>query len=243
MSAHGAPAKLVSHASGFPHPIAPGVIAVVAAALRKAWEMICADPTCHLAPSGPGNPEEDIYTDALCEILGYWLRDSAGSVEGFSRDIFENVGRGENLTNFNLTRINKQPDMVLRLAKAPLVQAQRYVGLFAETKVVTKGKAIRAYTDQGIKRFVRGDYAWAMQDGLMVAYQKNPKRSIGTLAKRLEDDKSLAATQQSAEYLVTTGLPVPLCAASVHSRSWKYQNSTDSPGDIRLWHLWSLDIP
>ncbi len=242
MTAHGAPAKLVSNAGGFPHPVPLSVILIVARALRKAWEIICADPEKHLAPASSSNPEEDRYTDALCEILLWWLSHPEEGVEGFSREIFETVCRGENLSNYDMKVINKQPDLVIRLAKSPMDQLKRYVGLFAETKIVSKGKTIGAYTGDGVARFVRGDYGWGMQDGLMLAYQKKPHRDIGSLAKKLEEDGALCVEAEDGSALVTVGLPVGLCGKSTHRRDWTYQNG-DAPGTIRLWHLWALRCP
>jgi len=239
---HGSPAKLISRATGFPQSISPGVLSVVAKALHEAWVIICENPTNHLAPITPGNPEEDRYTDALCEILFQWLKSADHEVDGFTGDVFDTVVRGENLSNYNQSVINKQPDIVIRLANAPLVQARRYVGLFAETKIVSKSKHISAYTNEGVARFVRGDYAWTMQDGLMVAYQKPPHQPIAKLAGKLQTDNKLLAEKDSDTFLVTSGLPPALCGKSTHQRQWTYAGG-DKPGVIRLWHLWTLELP
>lgn len=239
---HGAPGKLVSQAGGFPHPVPLSVILVVARAVRKAWAIICADPDKHLAPPSPANPEEDRYTDALCEILLWWLSNPEDGVPGFSRDVFETVSRSENVSNYNLQKINKQPDLVIRLAKAPMDQLKRYVGLFAETKIVSKDKGVADYAAGGVARFVRGDYAWGMQDGLMLAYQKNPHCDINVLAKKLTRDGKLCVEKEDGTALVTVGLPPALCGKSTHQRQWAYA-SGDAPGSIRLWHLWALPLP
>jgi len=239
---HGSPAKLISGEAGFPVAISPNVLTVVIRALREAWGLICGDPVTHLAPATPGNPEEDRYTDALCEILSFWLYDPSNPVEGFTADVFETVERGLNLSNFDATVINKQPDLVIRLANAPLVNARRYVGIFAETKVVSKNKSLTSYTKDGMARFVRGDYAWAMQDGLMLAYQKKPHRTLSTLASPLQSDSALLVAPENAKHLVQADLPIPAGGKSTHSRQWSYK-AGGAPGNIRIWHLWAFDVP
>lgn len=239
---HGSPGKLISNNAGFPVRVSPNILTVVIHALQEAWAVICSDPATHLSPITPGNPEEDRYTDALCEILLYFLQDPDCHVNGFTSDVFENVERGANYSNFDLSVINKQPDLVIRLANAPLVNARRYVGIFAETKVVSQTRSLSKYTQDGVSRFVRGDYAWAMQDGLMIAYRKQPRRVIGTLDKSLKKDISLLGMQENAKHLVESGLPIPACGKSTHDRQWSYK-SGGVPGAIRLWHLWAFDVP
>lgn len=239
---HGSPTKLISVGTGFPVMVPPSVLTIVIRALHEAWAIICSDPAKHLAPPTPGNPEEDRYTDALCEILHYWLYDPKNPVQGFTSNVFENVERGANLSNFNQSIINKQPDLVIRLANAPLVNARRYVGIFIEAKVVSKKKGLTSYTDEGLSRFVRGDYAWAMQDGLMIAYRSTPLRDPKTLEPHLKKKQDLLINQENKKNLVQTGLMIPASGKSTHSRNWSYQ-AGGKPGNIRVWHLWSLDIP
>lgn len=239
---HGSPGKLISGKTGFPVMIPPSVLAIVIRALHEAWAVICADPTKHLAPATPGNPEEDRYTDALCEVLYYWLRTSTNPVQGFTSDVFENVERGANLSNFDQSVINKQPDLVIRLANGPLVNAGRYVGIFVETKVVSMKRSLSSYTKDGVSRFVRGDYAWAMQDGLMIAYRTKPHRKLDTLESPLGKDRELLVAPENKKNLVQSGLTIPASGKSTHDRNWTYR-AGGQPGSIRVWHLWSLDIP
>lgn len=63
--------------------------------------------------------------------------------------MFENVERGANLSNFDSSVINKQPDLVIRLANSPLVNTRRYVGIFAETKVVSQKKGSLTILSRG----------------------------------------------------------------------------------------------
>ena len=239
---HGSPGKLISGKTGFPVMIPPSVLTIVIRALHAAWAVICADPAEHLAPVTPGNPEEDRYTDALCEMLGYWLHAPENPVHGFTSEVFENVERGANLSNFDQSVINKQPDLVIRLANGPLVDARRYVGIFVEAKIVSMKRGLRSYTKDGVSRFVRGDYAWAMQDGLMIAYRAKPHRELDSLESPLGKDQALLVAPENKKNLVQSGLTIPASGKSTHNRNWTYR-AGDPPGSIRVWHLWSFDIP
>lgn len=239
---HGSPGKLISGQTGYPLAISPNVLSVVIHALNEAWAIICADPAMHLAPPTKGNPEEDRYTDALCEILSYWLGGYDNPINGFTSDVFGAVERGVNLSNYDLSVINKQPDMVIRLANSPLVQTRHYVGIFAEAKVVSMKTSLTRYTQDGMARFVRGDYAWAMQDGVMIAYRKRPLRALSTLDAPMKSDTTLLVTPENNEHLIQAGLPIPAGAKSSHYRQWHYKDGS-VPGTIRLWHLWAFDIP
>ncbi len=65
----GNPIPLINNANGFPYAVHIGVIKVVAEAIRHAWDVIHSDPSKHLVPKAPGAPDEDRYTDAICQIL------------------------------------------------------------------------------------------------------------------------------------------------------------------------------
>lgn len=240
---HGSPNKLVSHQSGFPQPVSAGVMRVVGQAVAYAWSVIRSDPATHLAQPSPSNPPEDIYTDALCEMLLQMLKDSTAVVPGFSSVLFEHVSRAENLNNYNASVINKQPDLIIQLADGPLQQTRRYVGIYIETKIVSMKTSITRYTNDGLKRFIAGDYAWAMQGALMIAYQGQKPRPRKALELKLASDATLVTVpQDGGQWFATPVGCAPLCGNSVHQRAWRY-HSGDDPGPIRVWHMWTLNIP
>lgn len=240
---HGSPVKLVSHQNGFPHPVSPGVMRVIGQAVVHAWSVIKSDPKKHLALPSPGNPPEDIYTDALCEILLQMLKSPTALVPGFSSVLFEHVSRAENLSNYNASVINKQPDLIIQLADGPLQQTRRYVGIYIETKIVSMSTPITRYTDEGLKRFIVGDYAWAMQGALMIAYQSKKPRPRTALELKLASDTTLATVPQNGgEWFSSPAAAAPLCGNSMHERSWCYLCG-DEPGPIRVWHMWTLHVP
>lgn len=110
----------------------------------------------------------------------------------------------------------------------------------------------------GLRRFVRGDYAWAMQTGLMLTYQRANGRPLTDLTKRLHTTTHLgtrreAAMVASADALcakksqlalpLLTYRTVPAMVRSQHERPWTYTADNESPGDIDVWHVWNLPMP
>jgi hypothetical protein len=115
-------------------------------------------------------------------------------------------------------------------------------GLFIECKPVDRDHpAGSAYCDAGLIRFVRGDYAWAMQNAMMIGYARegyslNPKLS-----------EALASNRK---------VPIPLCSGlegcprtsasafaeqvviSKHQRTFTYVETNLPAGIIVIRHLW-----
>jgi len=243
MSAYrGNPIPLVTCANGFPKSVPPAVLRVVAAAIRKAWQIIESDPDFHLVAPGPGAPEEDIYSSALCHLMQQFLHEDPSPVPGFSSAVIDAICRCESIENFDGSSLNKNPDLVIRLANGSLVATRKWLGLFIEAKVVSLDRTMDGYATEGVGRFVRGEYSWAMQDSLMLAYQKSRQRPLASLEKRLSSDAALAAKKAGDAYLEIRAEFLPLTALSTHERSWRYLGG-DAPGPIRVWHLWDLNVP
>lgn len=237
----GKPRLQITHEAGYPLAVPVNVIRVVARAIAHAWTIICADPDRHLEVPSPKNPAEDVYTEAICNLLCGMLHQPVAGAPGFTSEMFESVGRCESLPNYNGTAINKQPDLIVRLANGPLGATRRLVGVFVESKVISMTRAIDKYTDDGVLRFVRGDYAWTMKAALMLGYQVPRPRPLSSLESKLGSDATLCCEPQPS-YLSVLPELAPLSAASLHGRPWSYPCG-DAPGQIRLWHMWDLTVP
>lgn len=224
-----------------PHPAVPlRIILTTHAALIKAFTLLRIDP-----PDGfrLGTAKEDEITRHLHGILEDRLL-TTKEVEGFDRRRIRNVVRAPEISNYDGTHPAKKPDLVLFLLKREhLSTRSSQDGVFAECKPVDDDHAIGMhYCDRGISRFVHGDYAWAMQDGMMIAYVRG-ERTIG------EDlSNALAATARHA----VLGSPDPPVAvdnsggptrreplsSTVHRRSFLWPGGQGSACEIRLFHSW-----
>ena len=238
----GNPLSMMNSATGFPVALPVNVVRVVARAIKFAWEEIQKAPCKHLVPKGPAVPEEDMYSDALCNLLDQMLKADEPVVDGFSSALFDTICRGESLPNCSGESLNKSPDIVIRLANSPLSGARRLVGIFIESKIVTMSKPITKYTSDGLSRFVVGDYGWAMQAGMMLAYQKEKCRDLFHLERQLSSEPGLLSKPMKGGYLDFRPEYTPITCASHHEREWMYLNG-DKPGPILIWHMWDLKTP
>jgi hypothetical protein len=117
--------------------------------------------------------DEDEITEQLELVLESRLR-RTGEVPGFDRRRFGPVRREPKVTNYNGESPDKMPDLVFHLKPERLDTLSTHDAIFAECKPVHATRAAGAhYCDRGIIRFINGDYAWAMQDALMVAYVRD----------------------------------------------------------------------
>lgn len=172
-------------------------------------------------------------------MLEQMREDPARSVPGFSDEQFGAVIRGGAVANYNHEKLTKQPDLTIRLADRDKYDLGRYIGVFIEAKVVETG--VSKYANDGVRRFVDGEYAWAMRDGVMLAYQAQPTVQLKTLRSHLRKKAELRTREVEGEVLSEAPME-GVCASSLHERNWHYRDKTQ-PGDIRIWHLWRLEIP
>ena len=148
------------------------------------------------------------------------------------------VGRGAESISFDGSRLEKRPDLSIALSGA-----ERRFPLVAEAKILdaAASKTARLYCENGIRRFVQGEYAWGNREAFMIGYVRDGSSIDPTLKTLL----SKAAVSDPDRYMVEV-LPVPVGADSSdlaytrHGRSFVYgsQRPPNRPGTISLWHLW-----
>jgi len=121
---------------------------------------------------------EDQVTAALRSTIESNLRQS-GEVPGFDKRTFETVIRQGQWANYDGKSLTKAPDLFCKLRDdetEPRSVLSEHDGLFIEAKPVDATHAAGSrYCDDGLIRFVRGDYAWAMQEAMMLAYARNDR--------------------------------------------------------------------
>ena len=148
------------------------------------------------------------------------------------------VVRGAESISFDGAHLEKRPDLSIVLSSA-----DRRFPLIAEAKILDVGasKTTKLYCQNGLRRFVLGEYAWANREAFMIGYV----RDGSTIDPALRAFLSKAAVSDPDRYLLET-LPVPVRTGTVdlaytrHGRSFVYSNQEppNSPGPIALWHLW-----
>jgi hypothetical protein len=190
---------------------------------------------------------EDDVTAALRAVIENNLRQT-GSVSGFSHRSYESVVRQGQVANFDGTRQTKSPDLCFKLRHddcEPRMVLSEYDALFVECKPVdSTHPAGSRYCDDGLNRFVVGDYAWAMQEGMMLAYARDGRTIAGHLVPAMkEPDRmtSLATARLPEAYGAsdaTGDVHVEPIHISKHHRRFSWPDKKGRATDITIYHLW-----
>lgn len=225
-----------------PHPrLGLPVILLVRQVILRAFELLCEHG------DSLATEQEDSITAALRTVIENDLRQS-GSVKGFSRRTYDTVIRQGQVANYDGTKRAKAPDLCFKLRndeEEPRPVLSEHDALFVECKPVDKSHAAGSkYCDDGLCRFVDGDYAWAMEEGLMLGYARHGR----TIAK------NLIPALQSAERLdrlKTAELPHPVehpgavardgaegLHVSRHRRGFPWVAGKGPASDILVYHSW-----
>lgn len=146
------------------------------------------------------------------------------------------VGRGTESISFDGAHLEKRPDLSIVLSGV-----DRRFPLVAEAKVIdrTAAKPVALYCDNGIRRFVDGEYAWTSREAFMIGYVRDGSSIDATLRR------SLSRARRSRRCQVID-LPKAIgsgscdLASTRHGRTFVYirQPSPNRPGPISIWHLW-----
>jgi hypothetical protein len=224
-----------------PHQAIPAqILRVISEAIVKGWEVVRTDPPVgfDLAKS-----DEDTVTVVLHNILVNRIL-YANVVPGFTPDLFR-VSREPKVYSHDASSIEKMPDLFFHLISDRKVAFPDQDGVYAECKPIGVGKSIgQHYCDAGISRFVKGEYAWTMQEGMMIGYASPKHQLPADLAKFLKrKDRQITmplvagptAIQKSS---ATTYSQVP--HATTHRRNFKYRDTGKDAPDIVIHHLWLL---
>jgi hypothetical protein len=222
-----------------PHPQIPlRLILVVHLALTKAFELLRAQPPVGFVLSAA---KEDEITLEVYRVLEDRFLDT-GVVAGFDRRRFRNVVRAPEIPNYDGTHPAKKPDLVAFLMEREHLSVRpSQDALFAECKPVDDAHQIgRDYCDSGIQRFVNGEYAWAMQEGMMIAYVRGGRTINTHLAPVLASGNRQATLgTPRAPVVVSRGLGrgEPL-QFTVHQRSFPWPGDYGKACEIQIFHSW-----
>jgi hypothetical protein len=192
--------------------------------------------------------KEDQVTAALRAIVENDLRQS-GEIRGFNRKTYEPVGRQAEVANFDGTKLGPAPDLCFRLRNDEYdrrMVLSEYDALFVECKPVdSTHSASGKYCDLGLIKFVIGDYGWAMQEGMMLAYARNGRTIAGHLIPAMSEQSrmtSLGTVQLPQSYLTNVPATAVDKAETVHitkhRRSFSWPDAKGQATNITIYHLW-----
>ncbi len=157
------------------------------------------------------------------------------------RRIFRNGVRAPEVPNSDGTHPAKKPDLAFFLRREHLPVLPSLDAIFAECKPVDATHPVGTdYCDEGVRRFVDGEYGWTMQEGLLIAYARRQ-----TIAGHLAP--ALAGSRHKRLGAPAAPRRVPGCAdlpgmeplhRTTHARTfaWPADHGTAQP--IDLYHSW-----
>lgn len=141
------------------------------------------------------------------------------------------VSRGKESVSFDGRSLEKRPDLSIHLTKRPF----RFP-LVVECKLIDAGsrKGVAMYCDNGIARFLEGEYAWYAQEAFMLAYVRDGATIASCLTPHLEKNQ-----EEVPDPYLTEQLPQAFTHVSQDlARSRHGRRFPTSPGSIEVWHLW-----
>jgi hypothetical protein len=198
----------------------------IAEVLTRAWNDLLVDRRSILHSGGETEVNTLIETrlNALLEDDELWSQ------------LVRGVARGRETVSFDGRHLEKRPDLSIHLT-----DRNPSFPLIVECKLIDapSGKKIKFYCDDGLMRFVRGEYGWATREAFMFAYVRDGSTILSSLEPVLAKNRA----QQPDVYL-TDALPESIggsdmLARSRHNRQFRYiGQSHDSPGAVVIWHLW-----
>jgi hypothetical protein len=181
--------------------------------------------------------------ETISEKLEYELQKLMDSekLPIFNRSKFQSVVRGGKYCSYNGVSIEKAPDLTLKLIDLnPGISDSRHDALFIECKIINRGKTPLLYIENGIYRFVEGEYAWAMPQAMMLAFVKNKKKLPTDLLesfKRNMSKKKVHKCQPKHNKMTEVIPKAPKTFLSKHVRKWVHAEY-GVPGNIDILHLW-----
>lgn len=227
-----------------PHPrLGLPVILLIRRVVLRAFELL-REQNYNL-----GAATEDQVTTALRSTIENNLRQS-GEVQGFDKRKFETVIRQGQWANYDGSRLTKTPDLFFKLRddeSEPRPVISEFEGLFVEAKPVDNAHAVGPkYCDDGLIRFVRGDYAWAMQEAMMLAYARHGRTIAGHLIPAMTEvtrKKSLGTVHLPQLCLISNAAASTHAEAvhiSCHTRDFPWPDGKGPASDVTVYHLWHV---
>jgi hypothetical protein len=224
-----------------PHPaVATRLLLAAHAAFVQALAMLRAAP-----------PKQFVLATALEKEITRQLKDilvnhllPCGSVPGFNKVYFSYIARDAELTSYDGKHPDKKPDIVLGLQRpdgAPVIADQDC--LFIECKPVdAKHPLTSEYGLAGIRRFVEGEYGWAMETAIMLAYVRDGYNITEHLRSNLKNNsQDLRFGKPTAPRKIlgsSSGVKYEALLSTQHGRNFKWPANGRSATPITIVHSW-----
>lgn len=222
-----------------PHkPLSLRACMVVEQAIVRAWQWMLEKPH---ADFDLKTAEENGVTHRLHETL-FDVVFKNELVDGFNKEVFTVGTRGAELRNFDGSKRDLKPDLLVGFVHRPSVAYPSQDWLFIECKPVDSEHTVGShYCDKGLIRFVRGDYAWAMQSAMMVGYAREGYSLVPKLSEALASHRKEPIPTSFGPESCPCTRATPFAeqtAISKHQRTFSYIENNLPSGVIIIRHLW-----
>jgi hypothetical protein len=225
-----------------PHPpLGLPVILLIRRVLLRAFELL-RENSFNLSEA-----TEDQITAAVRSTIENRLRQT-GEVKGFHKRSYDTVIRQGQWANYDNSRLSKAPDLFFKLRDDECHRhsvLSEFDGLFVEAKPVDSNHAAGSkYCDDGLIRFVSGDYARAMHEGLMLADARHGRTISEHLAPAMEESNRMrtlgtSKLPQSFSHPAAKELPkAEKIHVSTHRRAFSWPDGKGLACHITIYHFW-----
>lgn len=225
------PEQIAELTSGVQLPLAPlhdTHLLIIAETISRAWSDL-AKSRSKILKRGDENEVNTLMVTKLNALLEY---------DPIWEQLVRSVTRGSETLSYDGSHLEKRPDLSIHLtARRPSFP------LVVECKLLDKttGKGEHQYCQNGLARFLNGEYAWAAREAFMLGYVRDSSTINSSLVPYLA-----AASKKKPDPYLTQKPPAAIgakteLARSSHGRTFSYAGSgahKKKPGSIAVWHLW-----
>lgn len=220
-----------------PSPIAPSLLKVVEDVLSTAWRVLLDEVSA--GRFSICIAKEDEITEQLQMILGELHASATDVVPGYAS--FSMPNRDSKLRSYDGKHLDRQPDLTFHPLRGSIPSTNTALaGIFVECKPIDSDHPVPStYCKEGLIRFIRGDYAWAVDHALMVGYVRNDCSLPDGLAPCIDDDL-IGQAYRSQGSLISLGTTIlgDVVYQSTHQRDFPLAPLHETAGPITLHHLW-----
>jgi hypothetical protein len=222
--------------NSYPHPPFPdAVLRAVVSAIRRAWMPIAEDERKRGTEKVTREKERHLNNELRKELFALillWRTQDASAPDMFEMPVVDGA-----MEDYLGKRLQSSPDLTIRLRDVrPLAANPLFDAIFIECKRVREGSNLGPYT-KGMKRFLDGQYAWAVPQAVMIGYLETGQVLPDHLEERIRrnGDGMQVVAYSNNQAVRSSGKRY--LAYTRHERTWTHRNG-DAPGNIELLHLW-----